>query len=418
MTIGEVMDFLGKYTKTGVPVSDLSRFSALMDILGNPQDRLNFIHIAGTNGKGSAAEMTAETFSRAGYVTGEFTSPFIYRYNDRIKIGGEEISDRELCETAETVIPAVKFTGETGYSQFEITAAIAFVYYLNKKCDIVVLETGLGGLLDCTNIIKTNVCSVITSISFDHTAVLGNTLSEIAFHKAGIIKEKSPCFLECNNPPEAVSVIKKTAENLHSEVIIPEMNEIVTLSSDLSGNTFKYKNVFLKTKMAGVHQIYNAVTAYEALIYAKYHGYDKISAQNIIDGIYNARVPSRCEIISDDPTVILDGAHNPDGMKRLSELVNSTDLYPKIMVCGMLRGKDVRSAISHISPLVAKAYCTDGFYPSAYPADKLTELFKNAESVRLEEAVTKAKKSAGKNGLVIIAGSLYLASALKNKNLI
>lgn len=192
---GEIVNFLDKYTKSGTPVTSLARFALLLDKLGNPQDYLKFIHIAGTNGKGSATRMLANSLTLAGYKTGEFTSPFIYRYNDRIKINGEEIPDNELARLIDIIKPILE-NDNAGYSQFEITNAIAFMYYAEQKCDVVVLETGMGGLYDSTNIIRDNICSVIMSISFDHTAILGNTIEKIAYQKAGIIKDAAPlCFI-------------------------------------------------------------------------------------------------------------------------------------------------------------------------------------------------------------------------------
>lgn len=412
MEISEVMNFINGYSKSGTPVSDLSRFKRLMRILGDPQNSLEFIHVAGTNGKGSTVRMLSEIFQTAGYKTGEFTSPFIYRYNDRICIDGKEISDSELSAAADKVIPAVRASMELGYSQFEITCAVAFVYFAAKKCDIVILETGLGGLLDCTNIIQPPVCSVITSISYDHTAVLGNTIEEIARHKAGIIKKEAPCVLMCGNPPEAVDVIIDRAELLNSDVIIPDLSKIRIISSDKNGNEFSYKGRKLRTSMVGKHQILNAVTAYEAAKIARSYGYD-LSSSDIAEGIFNAAVPSRCQIIQESsPMIIMDGAHNPDGMRVLSEFVRDIKCTPKVMVCGMLESKDWQGALRYITPYIDKAYCVDGFYKNSVFAPKLAQQFRNGEPVSIREAYYKAAVYAGEHGLVVIGGSLYLASAL------
>lgn len=381
-----------------------------MNKLGNPQNKLKFVHIAGTNGKGSCAEMLSHSLTNAGYVTGEYTSPYIYRYNDRIKINGEEISDDDLSEILQKVIPNVD---SEDFSQFEITTAVAFLYYLEKKCDIVVLETGLGGLLDCTNIIDSPVCSVITSISLDHTDILGKTVKEIAYHKAGIIKENSPVILECDNPCDAVSVVSEKAGKSNSKLIIPDKSKIKITQSNIYRNEFIYKGQELKTKMPGLHQINNAVTSFEALHVLKENGFE-ISDKNIYDGIYSAVLPSRCEIISENPTVILDGAHNPDGMKRLAQLIKSIEISPKIFIVGMLKTKDIKNTLANISPIIDTAICVDGFSPYAQAAEELMKYFKSAEKSSVKKSFEKAKALAGTNGLIIIGGSLYLASEFKS----
>ncbi len=412
MNIGEVMNFINGYSKSGSRVYDLSRFRGLMRELGNPQEILNFIHVAGTNGKGSTVRMLSEIFRAAGLRTGEFMSPFIYRYNDRISVDGAEITDDELCAAAEEVIPAVKKTGSPGYSQFEITCALAFIHFLKKNCEIVILETGLGGLLDCTNIIPPPICSVITSVSYDHTNILGSTLGEIARHKAGIIKSGSPCVLQCGNPSEAVKVISAAAEAEKVRLIIPDLSRLKIISSDYSGSEFVYKGKRLRISMAGRHQIYNALTAYEAAKCAKKEGFD-LSFGEIYTGLYKASLPSRCQIVQiSSPMIVIDGAHNPDGMRTLAEFVKSSPYSPKVMVCGMLETKDWRTALSHISPYIQKAYCVDGFHKDAVFAPRLAECFENGEAISLSRAYYTAAAYAGTRGLMVIGGSLYLAAAI------
>lgn len=413
MDIHEVMEFIGQYTKGGRPVTNLSRFRELMHRLGDPQNRLEFIHVAGTNGKGSTVRMLSEIFQAAGYRTGEFVSPFIYRYNDRIMIDGEEISDEHLCELAEQVIPVIRETGESGYSQFEITTAFAFMYFAAMKCEIVILETGLGGLLDCTNIIEPPVCSVITSISLDHTAILGDTVEAIARHKAGIIKNGSPCILQSGNPAGAVDVIEMKAITESSQLIVPDERRLRVLSSDITGSSFFYKERLYKVSMAGEHQIKNALTAIEAAKEAARQGF-LISRKDIYNGVFKAAVPSRCQVIQESgPMIIIDGAHNPDGMRTLSEVVKKIRCRPKVMVCGMLDNKDWEHSLDYITPYIDKAYCVDGFFRNAVFAPTVAERFSNGEAASLRDAYTKACIYAGEKGVVVIGGSLYLAAALQ-----
>lgn len=408
---GEIINFLGGYTKSGAPVHDLSRFASLMDRLGNPQDRLKFVHVAGTNGKGSVVRMLANSLTLAGYRTGEFTSPFIYRYNDRIKINGIEIPDEELSRIISIVRPVVESDG-AGYSQFEITNAIAFLYFLEQDCDIVVLETGVGGLYDSTNIIRDNICSVIMSISFDHTAILGDKITDIAFQKAGIIKDECTVVVYPQNPFEANMVIDKYAAIHGSKVIRPDLSKLNILRSKPDGAAFTYKMRDYATAMPGNHQIYNALTAIEAagVIRKKFK---KLTDSKIFDGISTAVMPSRCQIVrKKDPMIIIDGAHNPEGMRALTEFVASLPQYPKVMICGMSADKDWKTALSYISPYIDKAYCIDGFCPKTVFAPKLAECFKDGETAPISEVYRRAYSYAENGGLLLIGGSLYIPSAL------
>ncbi len=411
----EISDFLGKYTKSGDPVCGVHRFKGLMKKLGDPQDTLRFIHVAGTNGKGSVTRMTANALTLAGYRTGEFTSPFVRRYNDRIKINGSEIPDEELSRLI-GIIRTVLDGDTTGYSQFEITNAVAFLWFAEQKCDVIALETGLGGLYDSTNIIGSNICSVITSVSYDHTAVLGDTIEKIACQKAGIIKENRPVVIYPKNPPEAVKVITDYAGKLHSPVIIPGMNELNGICADINGCKFVYNGHDYRTAMTGIHQVYNSITAIEALNIAVEY-FPKLNDNIIARGIEGAVLPSRCQILQKSgPMIIVDGAHNPDGMAALAALIKDIPLSPKIMICGMAADKDSKAAAAYISPYIDTALCVEGFAPKTTPADVLAGYFGSSEIISLEKALERAKILAGDNGLVVIGGSLYLHGALIVEN--
>lgn len=408
----EIESFLSQYTKSGTPVKDLSRFEGLMRKLGDPQKYLKFIHIAGTNGKGSAARMLANMLTLAGYKTGEFTSPFIFRYNDRIKINGEEIPDRELERLIGYIEPVVA-ADLAGYSQFEITNAAAFMYFAEQKCDVVVLETGVGGLNDSTNIIRNNVCSVIMSISFDHTAILGDTIEEIAFQKAGIIKDECPVIMYPDNPAAADRVIEKYAAIHGSRLYTPNLNKLKLPKTSPDGCSFLYGLREYRTTMPGMHQIYNALTVIEAANVIK-KSFPALRDGIIAEGIKTAVMPSRCQIIQKkSPMVIVDGAHNPDGMKALSDFIRTLPHFPKVMICGMSEDKDWKKSLSYISPYIDKAYCIDGFCPKPVFAPKLTECFEDAETASLSDVYRKAYVYAGKSGLLLIGGSLYIPSALQ-----
>ncbi len=414
MDIKETMNYLNSFSKLGKPVKNLLRFAKIMRALGNPQDKLKFVHVAGTNGKGSTVRMIAGALTKAGYRTGEFTSPYIYVYNDRIRIDGVNISDRELTETVTLMKPIIDGL-DTECSQFEITTAIAFLYFAAKKCDVVVLEAGLGGLLDCTNIIGESCASVITSISLDHTAILGNTVEEIAVQKAGIIKAGCPVILATSQQRGAYDVVYEKAMELGSTFVTPNKDRLKVEQSDYRGNRFTYKDMAYATTMVGRHQIDNALTAAETLEVLKKSGFEKLTYVHIYEGIKSAQVPSRCQVIRQDkPLIMIDGAHNPDGMRALAEFVKTVPKSPKILVCGMMEDKDWRTAIGHIAGQVDKAVCVEGFAPKTVAAERLAAEFESAEKSNIQSAVPQAVKLAGAEGMVIVAGSLYLASAIQN----
>lgn len=413
MNIYDAMKYINSFSKLGKAVTDLSRFKRIMNALGNPQDNLKFVHVAGTNGKGSTVRMIAGALADAGYRTGEFTSPYIKVYNDRIRINGANISDNELAAVVAEIQPIIDGL-DIDCSQFEISTAIAFVYYAAKKCDIVVLEAGLGGLLDCTNIIKAPVVSVITSISLDHTKILGDTIEKIARQKAGIIKNGCPVVLACGQKREAEIVVHGTAAEKLSDFVTPNLDRLKIEFCNETGNRFRYCGRVYKTQMIGRHQINNALTAIEACEVLRRNGFRALSYKNIYNGVKNAVVPSRCQILrADKPLVIIDGAHNPDGMRSLADFVRTIDREPKIMVCGMMEDKDWQTALGFMTRYIDYGICVDGFAPRTVFAPKLEEMFRSAAVMSLKDAVPRAMALAGEKGMVIIAGSLYLASAFQ-----
>jgi dihydrofolate synthase/folylpolyglutamate synthase len=411
----ETMEYIGSFPKLGEPVVSLNRFASLAAKFDNPQDRMKFIHVAGTNGKGSTVRMLSESLKKAGYITGEFTSPYIREWSERIRVNGINIPKNTLIRIVEYIKPVFDMES-VRYSQFELTTIIAFLYFVSQNCDIVVLETGIGGLLDCTNIVKTTLVSVITSISFDHTAILGNTLTEIAEQKAGIIKPGTVTVAYPNNPPEAERIILKTALKQNSDLVKPDLDKLKIIESGISGSTFKYKHRQYELKMAGLHQVLNTVTAIEALESLRKIGFSKIKYSVLYEGFSSAYLHSRCQIIHDKPLIILDGAHNPDGMRSLAAFVRGLCDTPQIartvMIVGMREDKDYDSSLSEICRYIDTAICVDGFMPGTVSAGKLAQSFKRARISPVSEAVRTAMAIAGTDGMVIIGGSLYLADAL------
>lgn len=415
MDINECMEFINSYSKSGGRITDLSRAQELMERIGSPEKKLRFVHIAGTNGKGSTVEYISGILINAGYRTGQFTSPFIRRYNDRIRINGAEISDSELCEIAAYVRERVS---DRPYSQFEITMAIAMLWYVQEKCDVVVLETGIGGLLDSTNVIPPPLLSVITSVSLDHTGILGDTVEKIAAQKAGIIKPGSAVLLSADNPDSVKRVVSETAEKKGAEYIGPH-GELSIDSNEPAGVAFTYKGEHFRTAMPGAHQAYNAVSAIEACRFLRTKGF-AITDEDIAAGISGARIAARQQYLPGDPPVLVDGGHNPGGVDSLAGTLRTIRQKRSIYaVLGMVDSKDYRSCAETISELADRIYTVDGFAYNSVPAVVLAEcLGDNAEAcTSLRDAVRKAsEKALEDDGIVVVCGSLYLASEYLNMN--
>ncbi len=409
MNYNEAMSFVNSYSKSGKAVTDLSRARELMERIGNPEKQLKFVHVAGTNGKGSTVEYISNALIYSGYKTGQFTSPYIIHYADRIRINGQEIDEKSLCEIAEKVKNSV---ADAEYSQFEITMAIALLWYVREKCDIVVLEAGIGGLLDCTNVIPPPLVAVITSISLDHTAILGDTVEKIAAQKAGIIKENSAVILSMGNSDSVLEIVKNSAEKANSKLI--EINpdfEILPVESD--GQPFVYCGKSYKTAMFGNAQPINATTAIEACRYLRENGFD-ISEDNIKKSVESTQIKARCQYIHGEPPFIIDGGHNPEGIANFVGVLDKIN-RPVYAVLGMVDTKDYEQGATRIAHYAKKIYTVDSFAYNAVNADKLAEIASEsayAESCgTLEEAVGKATGDALMNdGIVAVCGSLYLAS--------
>ena len=402
MEYKSAVEFINSYTKSGKPINNLDRIKKLMKKLGDPQSSLSFVHVAGTNGKGSIVEMVSTALIDSGLKVGQFTSPYIVCLEDRIRINGENIAKQKLSEFADIVKNSVE---NDSYSQFEIIFAIAMLYYKSENVDIVCLEAGLGGLLDCTNVIDCPKVAVIGSISLDHTDILGKTVRDIAVQKAGIVKQGGVAVVSSQNDEEILDVFKKHCENIGARLIVPKNAEIT------QGNSFIYKGVNYAPCMKGEHQAFNALAAIETLdCLSQYY---VIKPCNIQNGINNARVRARFEKISQKHEVYFDGAHNPDAVLRLKNTLLQME-GQKIAVVGMIGSKDAKSAISQIADCFESVICVDGFYPNAIDRFTLAELFAQsgtrAYTSTLENASENTLMLAADNKIVIVFGSLYLYS--------
>lgn len=404
----------------------LSRIETVLNFLGNPQDNLKVIHVAGTNGKGSACALISSVLISAGYKVGVYTSPHLECYNERYTLNNQMISDDDFAYWTEEVKKVcVKLQNENKIDSatvFETLTAIAFCYFNSKNVDYVVLEVGLGGRFDATNVIKNPLVSVITSISYDHMDYLGNTLGEIAFEKAGIIKKNCPTVLYRQN--EIVyNTVRDIAKNRNSTFYCPLDSKIIVKEQNLSGTTFSVSNEFfsfdnLSLGLIGDYQIDNAVNALTVCWVLKNSGI-KISDKNIYDGFKNVKWPGRMEIIDNNPLVIVDGAHNADGIDRLGQSLKKYFSGKNItLLIGILKDKEYRLMLDEIIPLADKVIVTE---PKSYRALDIKKMFELVKETKkevyseknIEDAFKLAKSITEKDGVVCCAGSLYLIGEIK-----
>ncbi|MBE6619368.1 MAG: bifunctional folylpolyglutamate synthase/dihydrofolate synthase [Ruminococcaceae bacterium] len=401
----------------------LSRVSELLEKLGNPQDSLKFIHVGGTNGKGSFCSMLSSVLTASGLKTGLFTSPYIESFNERMMINGQEISNDELAElTYKVSIIADKMDDPP--TEFELISALAMLYFKQNNCDIVVLEVGLGGRLDATNVIKNSVISVITGIALDHTAILGDTVEEIALEKAGIIKQGRGVLLGCATAPEHKEAVKKvisdTALSNSSEIFFTDPSAVKIHSQSLDGTEFDYKSYKnVRIPLLGSYQIFNAANVLEAVDLLNHIGYS-ISEKAIKTGLLQSKWKARFEKICDDPTVFFDGSHNPQGV---SETVKSIKKYfgdkKVIVVTGVLADKDYMTMSKMISSVAKHVYTITPDNPRALPSDALSDIYRDLSvdsqaCNSIKNAVSTALKHARECGLpVFVLGSLYTYSDVK-----
>lgn len=420
MNYKEALNFIHSRMKFGSRPG-MERITALCDELGNPQDKLKFVHVAGTNGKGSTCNMIASVLTQSGYKTGLFTSPYIVDFRERMQIDFQMIPEAEIAEIITDIKPIVDRLSAKGIepTEFEIITAAAFVYFLNNNCDIVVLECGLGGLLDSTNIIKQSEVSVICSISLDHTEILGDTLLKIAEQKCGIFKEGGRVVGYPQPDFTIERYIKEKAKEKNCSYMHADLGKIRLVQEEIDGSTIIYAGCTFKIPLTGKHQIYNFSTAISAINTLKQNGWD-IPMQSMLKGIEGLKMPARTEIVSKNPLVIIDGGHNPEGVDALCLTLKKFCKDKNIIaVFGMMGDKDVSYCVEQLAPLCSKIYTTTPSNPRAMPAKELAKLVKPycAKTKAVNDygkAYEKALKKAEANDVVIVCGSLYLASDIKN----
>lgn len=399
---------------------DLSRMRDLMDRLGNPQDSYPIIHVAGTKGKGSTAAMIASGLQAAGYRVGFYTSPHLQEYTERIQVDRQEISKADLVRLVDELRPHVAEIERL--TTFEITTAAAFVYFQQQKVDVAVVEVGLGGRLDATNII-TPLVSVITSLSMDHMNVLGDTLEKIAFEKAGIIKPGRPVVVAPQRE-EALRVVSETAASRNAALTrVGRDLAYAPLSHSLEGQSLQVQRegegpLTLNIPLLGQHQVDNAATAFAALQVARGQGLN-ITAEQIQRGFAQVKWPGRFELLQRSPMLIIDSAHNRDSaMKLRFTLDEYLEQRPVVLIFGASEDKDVAGMFAELMPRVAQVVATQSVHPRAMPAEQIVELAQQSgrpaeAAVPVEAALKRALELAGSEAVVVAAGSLFLAAAVR-----
>lgn len=418
MNCKEAIEYIHSLEKFGINPG-MERIEALCNELGNPQKDLNFFHVAGTNGKGSTSTIISNILIKNGYNTGLFISPYVTDFRERIQLNGEMIEENELADCVEKVKTAIEIISEKGIqpTEFEAVTAAAFVYFKKKKCDYVVLEVGLGGRLDSTNIIDQSCVSVITSVSFDHTAILGDTIEKIASEKAGIIRENGKTVIYPFQDLSALNVIKGVCEKKNNSVSFPDLSALTIGEETLFGTEIEYKNLKFNLKLAGKHMVYNAVTAIEAVFSS---GID-LDDKKTVEGIESTVMPARMELIKGNPVILLDGGHNEGCAKALSEFLAKHLSGKKIiMLSSMMADKDYNSYLSKVAVSADIFIATKANVPRSLDSD---ELMKNAEKYcnncisnsNLAEAVEKALTLINDECALVVCGSFYLAGEIRNQ---
>ena len=389
----------------------------LLSKLGNPQEKLKYIHIAGTNGKGSCAAMAAAVLKAAGYKTGLFTSPYLYSFNERMQINGKQIENDTLAEIA-TEVRAAADTADAHPTAFELMTAVALVWFARESCDIAVLEVGLGGRYDATNVIPCPEAAVIMNIGLDHTEILGDSIEKIAFEKSGIIKPGCDCIMY-QQSDEAEAVVEKECKALGAHFHKTDFSQLELEFDSLDGQAFSYKGENYAIPLLGEHQRRNAAVVIELAEVLCHKGW-KIEQEDLEHGLYSVFWPARFEVLSDEPYFVLDGGHNPQCAATVVSCL--ADYFPgtkHILLVGVLKDKDYEKLFSILN-LAADAYvCVTPESPRALPAKELAEhLQKYGKPVTACESIDEGVFTAidlanEQEGMVCAAGSLYMAGTIR-----
>ena len=392
-------------------IPGLGRTQALLEKMGNPEKDLKFVHIAGTNGKGSTAAMTASILRKAGYRTGLYTSPFIYRFHERMQVDGVEISDEDLAAVTEYVKPLAQSMEECP-TEFELVCCIAFEYFKRMNCDIVVLEVGMGGAFDATNVIEAPEVAVITNIGLDHTEVLGDTVEKIAETKSGIFKEGGNAVVY-RSTPSVEEVYERICAQRNVSLKKADFEGLNLRSHSLEGQIFdcgSRKELFLP--LLGDHQLHNAAVVLSVADTLIEKGWN-ITEAHIRDGLRDTRWPGRFDIMRHDPLFIIDGGHNPQCIEALVKNIRDYLVGKKLIVLtGVLADKDYADMYKPVMAYAEEFVCITPPSPRKLEAAELADHLRQAGAQAtacesIPDGVRTAMEKAGKDGVVLSFGSLY-----------
>ncbi len=414
MNYQESREYIDRVTREIPGVLGLDHMRELMERLGNPQDDLKYVHVAGTNGKGSVIAFLYSVLSGAGYRIGRYISPTLYSYRERMEVAGSRISREDFADYITQVADAIASMTKEGHphpTAFEIETAVAFLFFRDKNCDLVLLEVGMGGNLDATNIIKNTLLAVLVSVSMDHMAFLGNTLSQIAEKKAGIIKEGCH-VVTAMQKPEAMRVIGKICAEHHATCTVADASQIQVLQEDCLGQTIRYEGEDYEIRLAGVYQRENAAVALNALKVLDNLGFP-VTAEQRKEGFRSAHWNGRFTVICRKPLFVVDGAHNPAAADMLAASIEHYFKGKRIIyIMGVFADKDYRSVIQKTAHYAERIFTiqTPGNV-RALPAEKLAETVREYHlDVRamcsVRAAVEAAFADAGEQDVIIAFGSL------------
>ena len=416
MTAEEALTYIHSVCWKG-SIPGLGRTQELLARMGNPEKKLRFIHVAGTNGKGSTAAMLASILQQAGYKTGLYTSPYILRFHERMQVNGQQISDGDLAAITEFVRPHAEAMADHP-TEFELVSCIAFEYFMRKHCDIVVLEVGMGGELDSTNVIDTPEAAILTNIGLDHTEFLGDTLEKIAATKSGIIKPGGTAVIY-RASPSVEAVIEARCKQVGAKLVKADFDALHSISHDLDGQVFDAAGFpALHLPLLGEHQMRNAAVVLATVGVLRDKGYH-ITDDQVRAGLAQVRWPGRFEVLRKNPLFLVDGGHNPQCIEALVANIRDYLAGRRLTVLtGVLADKDFHCMYANVAPYAAEFLTVTPDSPRALSAEDLkTYLEQFGKPVTafatVEEGVAEAIRRAGKDGVVLAYGSLYMVGAIR-----
>lgn len=415
MNYTEAMNYIREKNRLG-SVLGLERIRELLLRLGEPQNQCKVVHIAGTNGKGSILACMDAILQDAGYQVGRYISPTVFCYLERFQINGhfmEEAVFTDYLSRIRLVVEEMEQDGITGITAFELETALAFLYFQEQQVDLVLLETGMGGRLDATNVVDRPLCTILAAISLDHMDLLGDTISAIAYEKAGILRDNVPCVIYPEND-EAMPVIQEQCRLHNIEPIVPDLRQMTIENESLYYEKFSYKNVIYELGLLGKYQIYNALTAIETIEVIKRELKDGLNNVNIQNGLHNAKWRGRFEVLERSPYVIRDGAHNMAAARCLYEQIIKHFTNKRIIyIIGILKDKEYDAMLALLLPLACRVYAvTVPDNPRALPAEELAQVVRRychnvIPAERPEQAYQLAREEADPEDVILAFGSLY-----------